>query len=253
MKDISIETWIAVLMLASLSLVATIIGVGVALRLGNDRRAIATGIGFSVGIMILISVVELLPESIRTGSVAQAAVAALLGMGLVATAHLLIPHTHLVEEYGRTGARRVSAAYLVAFGLVLHDVPEGIAMANSYMVTPALGVLTAITIAVHNIPEEFAMAAPLVAVRQRRVLFGAALASALAEPLGAIIGLVAVTARPSLNSWFLGFAAGAMLYVSVHELVPMAREHGHPRRFALGAALSVPAFLALGAVVDLLS
>ena len=126
-------------------------------------------------------------------------------------------------------------------------------MANSYVVAPTLGVLTAVTIALHNVPEEYAMAAPAVAVRQRHVLLGAAVASALAEPLGAVIGLVAVTARPSLNGWFLGFAAGAMLYVSVHELVPMAREYGRPRRFVAGAILSVTVFAPLWIVVELSS
>ena len=90
-------------------------------------------------------------------------------------------------------------------------------------------------------------------VRQRRLLFGAAAVSALAEPLGAMVGLLAVTARPELNAWLLAFAAGAMLYVAVHELIPMAREHGHPKVFAIGAAASVAVFLALRLLIDTLS
>ena len=253
MQDITPETFAAVLLLASLSIVATLIGVGLALRMGTNTRAIAVGVGFSVGIMILISLGELIPEAVAAGGSVRTIVAVLAGMVLVATAHFLVPHSHLVDEPGRLGGRSMRAVYLTAFGLILHDFPEGMAMANSYVASPALGALTAVAIAAHNIPEEFAMAAPAVMVRQRRLLFGAAAVSALAEPLGALVGLLAVTARPELNAWLLAFAAGAMLYVAVHELIPMAREHGHPKVFALGAAASVAVFLALRLLIGALS
>lgn len=83
----------------------------------------------------------------------------------MASLHVIIPHTHLVEESGRIDARMLESAYLVAFGLILHDFPEGFAMANSYVASPSSGVLVALAIALHNIPEEFAMAAPAVALR----------------------------------------------------------------------------------------
>lgn len=245
MQDITPETFTAVVLLASLSIVATLIGVGLALRLGANARAIAVGVGFSVGIMILIALGELIPEAVSAGGSAPTAGAVLAGMALVALAHVVVPHSHLVEEPGRLGQRSVRAVYLTAVGLILHDFPEGIAMANSYVASPSLGVLTAIAVAAHNIPEEFAMAAPAVLVRRRRLLFGAAALSALAEPLGAIVGLLAVTARPGLNAWLLAFAAGAMLYVAVHELIPMAREHGHPKAFVLGAGGSIVVFAVL--------
>ena len=188
-------------------------------------------------------------ESIRTGSVAQAAVAALLGMGLVATAHMLIPHTHLVEEKGAFRQTLLRTAYLVAFGLILHDVPEGFAMANSYIASPSLGVLVALAIAIHNIPEEFAMAVPIVKVKRRRFLYTAAFLSGLAEPLGAVVGLVAVHFHPALNPLFMAFAAGAMIFVSVHELLPMARRYHYIHLFILGAILSIFVYALLAAVV----
>jgi ZIP family zinc transporter len=70
------------------------------------------------------------------------------------------------------------------------------------------------------------------------MLFGVALLSALAEPLGAVVGLAAVEVLPSLNGSFLAFAAGAMLFVSIHELVPMARRYRHGSAFAWGVVLS---------------
>jgi ZIP family zinc transporter len=100
-------------------------------------------------------------------------------------------------------------------------------VAGTVVASPGLGVLTAASIALHNPPEEFTMAVPAVALRSRRFVFGAALASATAEPIGAIIGLTAVGIAPALSAWFPGFTAGAMLFVSVHEFVPMGRRYGH--------------------------
>jgi ZIP family zinc transporter len=232
----------AVILLSLLSCVTTCIGVALALALRENTRAIAAGIGFSAGIMILISVLELLPESIATAGAGATLSAAASGAALVWAAHFVVPHIHLVEEKGVTDRPLVRSAYLVAFGLILHDLPEGFAMANAYVASPALGVLVALAIAVHNLPEEFAMAVPAVTLRSRRFLFGAAVLSALAEPLGAIIGLGAVAIAPSLNAHFLAFAAGAMLFVSFHELLPMAKRYRHAGMFGLGVIASALVF-----------
>jgi ZIP family zinc transporter len=102
-----------------------------------------------------------------------------------------------------------------------------------------------LAIALHNVPEEFAMAVPLVMLRSKASLYGAAALSALAEPLGAVIGLVAVGVAPALNAQFLAFAAGAMLFVSMHELVPMARRYRHLGFFLWGFLFSVLAYALL--------
>jgi ZIP family zinc transporter len=121
-------------------------------------------------------------------------------------------------------------------------------MASAYVASPSLGVLVALVIALHNLPEEFAMSVPAVAVRSKKFLFGAAALSALAEPLGAVIGLVAVGIAPRLNAHFMAFAAGAMLFVSIHELVPMARRHRHLGLCLLGILASAVVYASLAAV-----
>jgi ZIP family zinc transporter len=222
--------------------------VALALRLRENVRVLATGIGFSVGIMILIAALELVPEAVAL--VGRRPTLASVGMGaaIVWAAHFLIPHIHLVEESGIANRALARSAYLVVFGLVLHDVPEGFAMANAYVASPALGLLVALAIALHNLPEEFAMSVPAVALRQKKFLFVAAALSALAEPVGAVIGLTAVGFAPSLNAYFLGLAAGAMIFVSIHELVPMARRYRHTGSFLWGILLSVLVYLLLASV-----
>ena len=162
--ELTYSTYIAVLLLAFLSVLTTLLGVTLAIYVGKNERAIAIaigigigiGIGFSAGIMLLISFFELIPEAIDKTNIAITTIACILGMLIVAILHWLIPHTHLIEEKGAFNRTALKTAYLVAFGLILHDVPEGFAMASSYIASPSLGILVALAIALHNIPEEFA-------------------------------------------------------------------------------------------------
>jgi ZIP family zinc transporter len=243
------STWAIVLLLALMSGVTTLLGVVLALRFEKNARAIALGIGFSAGIMLLISGVELVPASYRGAGAAWTGSGVALGAGLIAALHVVIPHVHLFEERGLLDASMLRASTLVAFGLILHDFPEGIAMANAYIDSPALGLLVSLAIALHNIPEEFAMAVPAVASGRRPLLFGVAFVSALAEPAGAVVGLALVQLQPALNAFSMAVAAGAMVFVSVHELLPMAARFGNLPLFGAGLALSVPVYVLLRAIV----
>jgi ZIP family zinc transporter len=235
---LSLNTALAVLGLAMLSGATTLLGVAFALRLQRHPRWIAAGIGFSAGMMLFVSLFELIPEARSLAGLPVAAVSAGAGAAGFALLHWLLPHTHLFEESGALNAGLLRGAYLVVLGLVLHDLPEGFAMANSYLTAPSLGIFVAVAVALHNIPEEFAMAVPAIALKQRRFLYQAAVVSALAEPAGAALGLAAAGVRPMLVPVFMSMAAGAMVFVAVHELVPMARRYGRMSLFAVGMTIS---------------
>jgi ZIP family zinc transporter len=230
---------IAVLLLSLLSVLTTAAGVLLARMMKENVAAIAAGIGFSTGIMVLVSVMELIPEARGAVGVWGTGATVALGAALLWGLNLVLPHSHLMPEHGLADARLVRSIYLVVIGLVVHDVPEGFAMANAYVASPSLGLLVALAIALHNLPEEFAMAVPAMLLRSRRFLIWAAILSALAEPAGAVIGLLAVGVSPGLNGYFLAFAAGAMLFISFHELLPMARRYRKGAWVAGGLALSV--------------
>ena len=89
------------------------------------------------------------------------------------------------------------------------------------------------------------MAVPIIAAKRRRFLYKAALLSGLAEPLGAALGLAALHFHPDFNALFMAFAAGAMVFVSVHELLPLARTYRKTHLFVLGMVLSVIVYLLL--------
>jgi len=248
--DISQLEYLSVMLLASLSVISTIVGVGLAYYFRKSVWGVVVGIGFSTGIMLLISFFELIPEAIDIAGWGKSLLALFLGLFFIWLLNIVIPHTHLIEEKSVKNRTLVKTAYLIVFGLILHDFPEGFAMANSYIHSPSLGLLVAIAIALHNIPEEFAMTVPLLLTDKKNLILKVATLSALAEPVGAIIGLLAVGVVPSLNPFFMAFAAGAMIFVSLHELLPMAERYKKKSLFVLGIVLSVIIYLGLNMLIS---
>jgi zinc transporter, ZIP family len=224
----------------------TTVGVLLAMLIRDSARGIAAGISFSTGIMVLVAVLELIPEAFAAVGATGAGLTTAAGAALLWLLNLLIPHSHLVPEHGIADTRLVTSVYLIVIELILHDVLEGFAMANAFVASPSLGLLMGLAIALHTLPEELAMALPAMTLRSRKFLLAAAVLSALAEPAGAIIGLLAVEAHPGpspahpgLNGHSMAFAAGAMLFVSLHELMPMARRYERLGWFGAGLTLSI--------------
>jgi len=212
----------------------------------NRKNFIVIGISFSTGIMVLVSVFELVPAALINGSFFSVATAVLAGIFLAVLANHLVPHSHIIKEEHRHRRIALKTAYLIAAGLILHDFPEGFAMANSYVYAPSLGIIVAMAIALHNIPEEFAMAMPLIAAgEKKKTIYKIAFLSGLAEPVGAVICLLAIQFFIGLNAWLMAFAAGIMVYVAIHELWPMARSYEKPRYLPIGILLSLIVYLIL--------
>jgi len=243
------DAYISIILLASLSFFSTIIGVGLAFYFKKSVNGIALGIGFSAGIMLLISFFELMPESIHELGFSNTSLAVGSGIFFIAILNLFIPHTHLLKEENKNNKKMIKAAYLIVFGLILHDFPEGFAMATSYIYDPSLGLFLALAIAIHNIPEEFAMAVPLLLVNKKKLVIQAAVLSALAEPMGAVLGLLAVRLSSNLEPFFMAFAAGAMIFISLHELLPMAKKYKRTFLFSLGALSSIIIYVGLSLLI----
>jgi len=241
-------TIIAILVLSFLSGITTLIGVVLAFYFKKSIKWITTGIGFSVGIMLAISFLEIIPEGMKAINWFYGILALILGGGLIFILNFIIPHTHFIKEKGKLG-KITRVALLVAFGLIIHDFPEGFAMATSYIFAPGLGLLVAISIALHNIPEEFAMAVPLVLSKKKSFLIKLALVSALAEPAGAVIGIIIASMAPMLNPLLMIFAAGAMIFISLHELYPLAKTYKKPYWFGFGIVISLLVYFGLSFLV----
>jgi ZIP family zinc transporter len=237
-----------IIAIAGLSGLTAVLGAWLALVFAARNQGIAIGIGFSVGVMVAISVFELIPQSLAAAGLFSTAATLTLGFGFVALADTLFSHQHFIKEKGRSGLF-LKAGQLVAAGMLIHDVPEGFAIASAYALSPPAGMLLATAVGVHNIPEGFAMGVPFAIQKKRMLLLKVAFLSALAQLLGATIGVSFASIAPTLTPALIAFAAGAMLFVSIDELLPLATKYYSTAQTAAGVALGVAAYFALAALI----
>jgi len=203
-------------------------------------------LGFSAGVMLHVSFVELLQGGIESAGFMPAHVAFFVGMAVMFAIDVLIPHDYLgQEEHAGVGMRSsnlLKTGLFVALGIGIHNFPEGMAAFAGALDNPSLGIAIAVAIAIHNIPEGLAVAAPIYAATgNRRRAFAYSFLSGLAEPVGA--GLAALILMPWLTQALLGYVlagvGGIMVFISLDELVPVARSFGHEHLAITGVIIGM--------------
>ena len=210
---------------------ATGIGGLLVLVLGEiSERVIGFFMGFAGGVMLVVSFLQLYAEALTVLPALQVTLAFGAGAIFMMAIDLTLPHIEFGEWEADVKDRRLfSSGLVIAIGMSLHNLPEGVVVSAGFTHLPELGVLVAVMICLHNIPEGIATVTPLIrsGVKGSRAL-GLATLSGMAEPLGALIG---VTILQSLGGgtvivgYGLGFAAGVMTYVTIDELIPVAHEY----------------------------
>ena len=213
----------------------------------TNTRLLAVALGFSAGVMVYVSFVEIFVKAkeplvhelgLKAGS--WATVAAFFGgilvIGLI---DKLVPtfenphEMHRIEEI-RSGAvpadpRLLRMGVFSAIAIAIHNFPEGLATFTVAMRDPDLGLPIATAIAIHNIPEGIAVSIPVYyATGSRRRAFQLSFLSGLSEPLGALIGyfLIFPFMTDTLFGVLFAGVAGIMVYIAFDELLPAAREYG---------------------------
>jgi ZIP family zinc transporter len=210
-------------------------GLGVLAIPNPGDRLLAALLGFTGGIMLAASVFSLLVPALDLGSLLEVVAGFVVGAGTVAILDAAIPHAHARFAEGPrspAGARSI----LLLGALTIHNVPEGLAVGVAFAAGgPELGVPVAVAIAVQNVPEGFAAAAPLVEAGVARAsAVGVAAATGLVEPPAALFGYGVAEVSAALLPLALAFAAGAMVYVVVDELVPESHSRGFERWATFG-------------------
>jgi len=206
-------------------------------------RFMGLSLGFAAGVMILVSFVELLPAGIEVLGPGLGYVAFFAGLGVMFVLDTVIPHSYEGVADGVPG-RSTSDGHLlrvglfVALGIGIHNFPEGMATFAGTLANPRLGVAIAVAIAIHNIPEGLAVAAPVYAATgSKKKAFLWSFLSGVAEPAGAL--LAAAILLPFLEGMFLAAilaaVAGLMVFISLDELLPAAREYGQEHLAIIGA------------------
>lgn len=221
-----------------------------------SRRLLDTMLGFAAGVMIAASFWSLLAPSIEYaeasyGSLAwiPAAVGFAVGGIFLRLVDAWVPHLHLgrdkeqAEGGDEKNRKNLSKTALLFLAITIHNIPEGLAvgvtfgaLASNYSPAAFVGALgLAIGIGLQNIPEGAALAIPIRtdgASRWKAFYWGSM--SAIVEPIAALLGAVAVTYMTPILPYALSFAAGAMIFVVVEELIPESQTNGNTDIATLG-------------------
>ncbi|MCL4528484.1 MAG: ZIP family metal transporter [Chloroflexi bacterium] len=232
------------------------------------KRSFGCLMGITAGVMITLSFLELVNEAWKLQGYLTATIGFASGAIFMLVIDVLIPHVRFGEvetaqyekpveqdmERGRFIGRHrhgrlrqthevvdqklLKAGILIALGITIHNIPEGIAVGAGYMHLPEFGLFIAMAILLHNIPEGIATALPL---REGGMCqwdaFRVAFFSGLAEPVGALAAALFLKSFNFLIPGALAFAGGVMVFITLDELIPAAREHGHQHYTAIGIIL----------------
>ena len=216
----------------------------------NNLKALSVGLGFSAGVMVYISLNELMaeaPQMLRSFyDVIPAKALAFLGFSLgiiIAVAIDFFIPDHIEDDFLNKSAkvqqrRKIQrAGFITAVAVTLHNFPEGVAtfLVSSHDIR--LGIPVAIAIAIHNIPEGIAIALPIFhATGKKRLAVLYTFLSGISEPIGGLIGVVLLkTIMPQQCLGIMTAAvAGIMVYLSFDTLLPLAREYGENHHVIIG-------------------
>jgi ZIP family zinc transporter len=231
----------------------------------NNTKFLSVALGFSAGVMIYVSMVEIFVEAkdllvIQLGVVGGnwATICAFFsGILIIGLIDRFVPSAENPHEIKRVGDMKfndiadknrklIRMGLFTAVVIAIHNFPEGLATFTSALTDVNLGIAIAVAIALHNIPEGIAVSVPIYyATGNKRKAFIYSFLSGLAEPIGALIGYLLLL--PFMNDLVFGvlFAsvAGIMVYISLDELLPAAREYGehHLSIYGLIAGMAIMA------------
>lgn len=209
-------------------------------------------LGFASGVMIAASVWSLLIPAIEmaedAGGIAwiPAAAGFLLGMGFLLVLDTVTPHLHFTEEKPEGMPSHLKKTTMLVLAVTLHNIPEGMAvgvtfagaMAGNGTLTLAGAFALSVGIAIQNFPEGAIISMPLKGQgisRTRAFAYGTL--SGIVEPAAAFITILLTGLVVPFLPYLLAFAAGAMIYVVVEELIPEAQEGAHSNIGTVGVAL----------------
>ena len=207
-------------------------------------------LGFSAGVMIYVSFVELLPRAVITVGQFTSVFAFFIGILLIALIDMMIPESRNPHHYKempdvltvKVDKTLLRTGLFTALAIAIHNFPEGLTTFGTTLSDERLGIVIALAIAIHNIPEGISVSVPLFyATGDRKKAFRYSFLAGLAEPVGAVIGFVILLPflSPALLSSLLAFVAGIMVYISIDELLPMAHRYGHSHTVILGFILGM--------------
>lgn len=226
------------LLLSFLAGAATSVGGLLSFVVKKDNfAALALGLGFSAGVMLYVSFVEMMPEAKNSlaqiygidGGAWLATGVFFLGVVLAWVIDRFMPSHHVHSDALEQKNKLQHLGLFTALALAIHNFPEGLATFMASMENVTLGVSIAVAVAIHNVPEGIAVALPVYhASGSKAKAFWYSTLSGMAEPVGAVLGYAIFRSVLSEAAFGVMFAlvAGIMVYISLDELLPTAHEYG---------------------------
>ena len=208
-------------------------------------------LGFAAGVMIAASVWSLLIPSIE---MTEQAGGFLLGMIFLLLLDSVIPHLHLDSDKPEGPKTKLGKSAMLVLAVTLHNIPEGMAVGVTFAgvligntgITLSGAFALALGIAIQNFPEGAIISMPLCSLgvsKKRAFLYG--VLSGLVEPVGAMLTILLTGIIVPFLPYFLSFAAGAMIYVVVEELIPESQMGEHTNIATIGVAVGFTLMMVL--------
>ena len=211
----------------------------------KNLSALSMGLGFSAGVMLYVSFIEIFPQATQTlqglyGEKSGAWFGTGIFFGGIIIAWLidtLLPSHHVEKHTLDKSSKLKHLGLFTALALAIHNFPEGLATFMASMKDVTLGVSIALAVAIHNIPEGVAVSLPIYhATGSRKKAFWYSALSGMAEPVGALVGFLLLRSILHDAAFGVMFAliAGIMVYISLDELLPTAHEYGEGHKVIWG-------------------
>lgn len=205
-------------------------------------RVVSFSLGFASGVMLMVAFNDLFLEAQKLLTHFELIGFFTAGALTMIALDLTIPHIELSRRESDQQTKMYRRGILIALGITLHNLPEGLVVVAGYAYSPSLGLIIAIAIMLHNIPEGVAAAIPLMeaGIKPGRVAV-ITLLSGLAEPAAALVGAVVLLnfGTTSIIGYSLVFAAGVMTYITADELIPVAHEYGFKHTVSVSLLLGI--------------
>ncbi len=248
--------------LTTLAGLSTSIGGLIAIFSKNtNKKFLAFSLGVSAGVMLYVSFMELLTKAIvvlsanygTKAGTSFATVCFFSGMFLAALIDKFIPEADVVSatDNSKNESKLMRTGLITALALGVHNFPEGMATFVSALSSPVMAIPIVVAIAIHNVPEGIAVSVPIYfATGNKKRAFLYTLASGIAEPIGAIVGYLILMPyiNEIINAYVFAVVAGLMVFISVDELLPSAREYceSHLAVYGLLAGMIIMAVSLIG-------
>ena len=220
----------------------------------TNTHFLSIALGLSAGVMIYVSFMELMPESVTQFSEIYDEKLSNLymligffgGIGLIALIDRLVPEdenpheVHLENEMNHVQLKRTGI--MMAMAIAIHNFPEGLATFATALTSHELAIPIVIAIAIHNIPEGVAVSVPIYhATGSKKKAFWYSFLSGMAEPVGALLGILFLLPfwTPEISATLLSVVSGIMVYISFDELLPATEKFGHHHLGILGIVIGM--------------